>query len=164
MLPGSEPPCGIPFSACSLAHIWPVEMGRQAEEIATELRLPEGFFSEPRNFLVLPRPVHVAFDNEAVLFVPSRDGTITVRKWREDKLTAEDAEKLAPYYNQVFCWPKLNEAHPCVPFMRLLAWRMMIASHFLPAAALSAASATPNNVHTYRGERAFWRLRGKSSL
>jgi hypothetical protein len=46
MLPGNEPPQGIPFSACDLAHIWPAEMGRQADEIAAELRLPEGFFTE----------------------------------------------------------------------------------------------------------------------
>lgn len=119
MLPEREPVEGIPFSACNLAHIWPVEMIRQADEIAAELKLPDGFFAEPRNYLVLPRIVHVAFDSEAVLLVPKRDGTVVVRKWRADKLTAKDAESLSPYYNQTLQWPNSAKA-PCVPFMRLL--------------------------------------------
>ena len=138
MLGENEPVEGIPFSACDLAHIWPVEMSRQADEIAADLKLPDGFFTEPRNFLVLPRIVHVAFDSEAVLLVPKRDGTVVVRQWRADKLSAKDAENLAPYYNQTLRWSNLAEA-PCVPFMRLLVWRMMMASRAFPAATRSAS-------------------------
>ena len=71
----------LPFAACTLVHIWPKEQASAASEIATELKLPEGFFTEPRSFLVLPKDVHDAFDSEALLFLPSRSG-ILVRKWR----------------------------------------------------------------------------------
>lgn len=54
----------------TLAHIWPASYTNW-EEPCNELALPEGFHRDPRNFLLLPRDVHTAFDLGRIIFVPS---------------------------------------------------------------------------------------------
>ena len=66
----------------------------------------------------------------------------------------EDAEKLAPYYGQTLRWPKLAEARPCLPFMRLLAWRMMTASLTFPPTTDSASATHKRDVPVWHDEEA----------
>jgi hypothetical protein len=82
-----------PFGECTLAHIWPKEQEPVASRLASELRLPEGFSADPRNFLVLPRDAHDGFDNEALIFIPTRDG-IKVRAWRSEVMIPAGVEAI----------------------------------------------------------------------
>ena len=59
-----------PTSAVTLAHIWPSSYTNW-EDPQRELALPEGFYKDERNFLLLPEEVHHAFDKGHVIFVPS---------------------------------------------------------------------------------------------
>ena len=54
----------------TLAHIWPASYTNW-EDPRNELALPEGFHQEPRNFLLLLRDVHEAFDAGHIIFVPA---------------------------------------------------------------------------------------------
>ena len=129
--PGAEP---LPFGQCDLAHIWPKERQRDADAICSELKLEEGFFDEPRNYLVLPRDAALAFDREALILLPSRRGGIKVRRWRTETVLPTTAASLVSAYNgKELQWPTRLIASPCVPFMRLLAWRMLSAFRKRPA-------------------------------
>ena len=128
--PGAPP---LPLAACTLAHLWPEELEALAGEIADELHLPDGFYTEPRNYLILPKDAHDGFDNQALLFLPASNGKISVRKWRlEDRSPAEEAGS-AKYFGKELSWPNREAASPELPFMRLLAFRMMSASKERPA-------------------------------
>ena len=50
------------------------------------MALPPDFYTHPRNFLLLPRDVHEAFDAGLLGFVPSRDA-IVVRVFRRERLS-----------------------------------------------------------------------------
>jgi hypothetical protein len=129
--PGAEP---LPFGQCDLAHIWPKERQRDADAICSELKLEEGFCDEPRNYLVLPRDAAVAFDREALILLPSRRGGIKVRRWRTETVLPTTAASLVSAYDgKELQWPTRLIASPCVPFMRLLAWRMLSAFRKRPA-------------------------------
>jgi hypothetical protein len=54
----------------TLAHIWPASYTNWADA-ERELSLPPEFYKEPRNFLLLPEDVHVAFDHGRIVFVPA---------------------------------------------------------------------------------------------
>jgi hypothetical protein len=54
----------------TLAHIWPASYTNWSDA-ARELSLPPDFYREPRDFLLLPEDVHVAFDHGRVIFVPA---------------------------------------------------------------------------------------------
>ena len=68
------------FSEVTLAHIWP-ESYKNFSDYANSMGLPEGFELQPRNFLLLPRALHVAFDEGKVGFIPSRSD-IVIRVFR----------------------------------------------------------------------------------
>lgn len=117
----------LPLEACTLAHIWPSELSRLASEIAAELHLPDNFYTEPRNYLVLPKDAHDGFDNHALIFLPGIGGNITVRKWRVEDRSVEEAAAVSKYFGMELTWPNKAVATPHLPFMRLLAWRMLTA-------------------------------------
>lgn len=60
-----------PISDVTLAHVWPASSTNWGD-VEQELAMPVGFHLEPRNFMLLPRDVHVAFDEGNVIFIPSR--------------------------------------------------------------------------------------------
>jgi hypothetical protein len=62
-----------PTADVTLAHIWPASYTNW-EEPAREPSLPIGFHTEPRNFMLLPRDVHAAFDRGDVVFIPTTTG------------------------------------------------------------------------------------------
>ena len=59
-----------PMGEVALAHVWPASYTNWGD-LEEELAMPVGFHSEPRSFMLLPRDVHVAFDDGGVIFVPS---------------------------------------------------------------------------------------------
>jgi hypothetical protein len=59
-----------PIGEVTLAHVWPASYTNWGD-VEDELAMPVGFHSEPRNFMLLPRDVHAAFDDGRVMFVPS---------------------------------------------------------------------------------------------
>ena len=125
-----------PLKACTLAHIWPSEKEMLASQIAQELNLPEGFYTEPRNYLILPKDAHDGFDNESLLFMPSSGGTIKVRKWRLEDRSLEEIEAISKYDGRRLSWSLEDTASPNLPFMRLLAFRMILAHVNRPASIL----------------------------
>lgn len=142
----------LPLEACTLAHLWPSELGKEASQIAEELHLPEGFYMDPRNFLILPRDLHEGFDNLALIFLPNRDGNIMVRKWQLEHRSLEEQEALGKYFDRQLMWPEKASVTPHLPFMRLVAFRMMCAKHKKPmddpqlfAAALNASVSSRGN-------------------
>ena len=132
----------LPIDACTLAHIWPEEKKMLASAIASELKLPDGFYLEPRNYLILPRDAHEGFDNESLLFLPSANGRIKVRKWRLEDRSPAEAAAVAKYDGRELSWPNRDTASPCIPFMRLLAYRMMSAGKTRPADELDISLAS----------------------
>lgn len=125
-----------PLKACTLAHIWPSEKEMLASQIAQELNLPEGFYTEPRNYLILPKDAHDGFDNESLLFMPSTGGSIKVRKWRFEDRSLEEMEAISKYDGRRLSWSLKDTASPNLPFMRLLAFRMILAHMNRPASNL----------------------------
>lgn len=117
----------LPFEACDMAHIWPSEKAHLADEAAVELGLPVGFYKSPRNYLILPRALHVAFDKEAVLLLPSTGGDIVVRKWRVELLSEREAGEVEQYYGTTLDWPLRRVHGPHLPFMRVMAHKMLCA-------------------------------------
>ena len=73
------------FDEVTLAHIWPASYGNFGD-YAKEMALPADFHVQPRNFLLLDRELHVAFDDGRVAFLPSRAG-IKVRVLRPEGLS-----------------------------------------------------------------------------
>ena len=118
----------VPFADCTLAHIWPASMAWHADELASELRLPDGFYTHPRNFLVLPKLLEVSFDKMGVLLIPKRNGDIVVRQWGSSRHSAQEEAAVSRYYSTVLEWPTRQTHIPHLPFMRLMAFRVMCAS------------------------------------
>lgn len=101
-----------PFHEVTLAHLWPASYSNFGD-YAREMALPAGFHEQPRNFLLLPRDVHEAFDMGHIAFVPKRDGAIVLRVLRAAGLPAPVAGR-----NGVrLCLPSGK-----APFRRTLGW------------------------------------------
>ena len=85
------------FSDVTLVLIWPASYTNWGDRCSS-LALPAYFYMNPRNFLLLPKPLHDAFDRGYVVFVPSKEH-ITIRVIRREKVTLEvsdvDTRKLA---------------------------------------------------------------------
>lgn len=60
------------FSDVTLAHVWPKSY-TNSSTFADAMGLPQDFPMSPRNFLLLPRAVHVAFDTGKLAFIPSKE-------------------------------------------------------------------------------------------
>lgn len=129
----------VPFADCTLSHIWPQTMSDAADTIAEELKLPERFYEHPRNFLVLPKPLEVAFDKMGVVLIPNRSGDIVVRRWATTRLSRDEEREISKFYGQVLDWPTRAQHQPHLPFMRLMAFRVFSASKHAPAATSTGA-------------------------
>ena len=108
---------GVPrrFDQVTLAHIWPESYGNFSE-YASEMALPGDFHLQPRNFLLLSRDVHDAFDAGKLGFVPAREGHFTVRVFRREGLP----DGVASLDGVRLHLPRALEGH--VPYRRSLGW------------------------------------------
>jgi hypothetical protein len=102
------------FSEATLAHLWPASYANFSA-YAREMALPPDFYTHPRNFLLLPRDVHEAFDAGLLGFVPSRD-VIVVRVFRRERLSPG----VAALDGTLLHLPRAAEGR--VPFKRTLGW------------------------------------------
>ena len=102
------------FAKVTLAHIWP-DSYKNSAAFAREMALPVDFHLEVRNFLLLPKDVHDAFDDGKIGFIPSRDH-ITLRVFIHDGL-ADEIAALNGYHLHL---PRTHEGH--VPYKRTLGW------------------------------------------
>ena len=100
------------FDEVTLAHIWPASYGNFGD-YAKEMALPADFYIQPRNFLLLDRELHVAFDDGRIAFLPSRAG-IKVRVLRPEGLS----NAMLALDGRALHLPKPG----ATPFKRTLGW------------------------------------------
>ena len=100
------------FDEVTLAHIWPASYGNFGD-YAKEMALLVDFHTQPRNFLLLPRELHVAFDDGRVAFLPSRTG-IKVRVLHPEGLSSA----ILALDGRALHLPRPEAS----PFMRTLGW------------------------------------------
>jgi len=100
------------FDDVTLAHIWPASYGNFGD-YAKEMALPADFYTQPRNFLLLDRELHVAFDDGRIAFLPSRAG-IKVRVLRPEGLS----NAMLALDGRALHLPKPG----ATPFKRTLGW------------------------------------------
>jgi len=110
-----------PFSKVTLAHIWPASYTNWGEG-CENLAMPPEFYKNPRNFLLLTRSLHKAFDNGHVVLMPSRRH-ITIRFINREALDGKldkalDGRKLfiprrgaAPYKRQLAYFAMLAQGN-----------------------------------------------------
>ena len=145
----------VPFKEAILAHIWPSVLAPKALDAGGLLCLPEGFHVNPRNFLLLRKPVERAFDADAMLLLPRRtasegqEAVAHVFSRHMSRLpeseralfshaaiaaspaAAAAAAVAAPvcgstgYDGRLLFLPRAADGR--VPFMRLLAWKALSA-------------------------------------
>jgi hypothetical protein len=163
-------PARVPFKEAILAHIWPSVLAAKALDAAGLLCLPEAFHVDPRNFLILRKPVERAFDADALLLLPRRtagggqDAVARVFSRHLSRLPEAERALFSPttvaaspppaaaaaaaaaataataaaaaaattpvrdstgYDGRLLFLPRAAEGH--VPFMRLLAWKVLSA-------------------------------------
>ena len=86
----------VPFSEATLAYIWPASYTNWGDACEA-LALPGEFYKEPRNYLLLPKAIHDAFDHGHLIFTPSKRH-ITIRIIKHSRfthdLTAYDGKRL----------------------------------------------------------------------
>ena len=114
-----------------LAHIWPASY-QDLGPYAAEMALPGDFHANERNFLLLPRDLHLAFDSAKVCFIPCSAG-IRVRVLRPEGLCA----RVAALDGALLHVPSAAASPPRVPFTRILGWMAWLAkgaSALAPAA------------------------------
>lgn len=75
----------VSFAETTLAHIWPASYTNWGE-VCASLGLPGEFYKDPRNYLLLPKPLHDAFDRGHVVLIPDRAG-ITIRLIKASRFT-----------------------------------------------------------------------------
>lgn len=80
------------FDEVTLAHIWPASYTNWGDA-CSELALPPEFYKEPRNYLLVPKNLHDAFDRGHVIFIPSKR-SITIRFICESRWTLALDKKL----------------------------------------------------------------------
>ena len=102
------------FDEVTLAHVWPASY-QNFGDYARQMALPADFHRNPRNFLLLDRELHVAFDDGRVAFLPSRDG-VKVRVLRRAGLS----ETILALDGRALHLPE--KANGAVPFKRTLGW------------------------------------------
>ena len=107
------------FDAVTLAHVWPkalVDVARSLEGDEA-LALPPDFFNSPRNYLLLDKATHDAFDAGHIAFIPSR-GAIVVHIFQP--VTVRVSEQISRLAERQLVLPRAGEGR--VPFKRLLSW------------------------------------------
>jgi hypothetical protein len=101
-------------TAVTLAHIWPASYTNWGDACAN-LALPEKFYEDPRNYLLLPKYLHDAFDKGYVVLTPSKDG-ITISVIRHEKVRSlRDCASLMLLHRRKLIIPQNS------PYMRILA-------------------------------------------
>jgi hypothetical protein len=107
------------FDEVTLAHVWPNALVDAAPSLEDKLALalPHDFYRSPRNYLLLGKDVHDAFDAGLIAFIPSR-GAINVRAFKP--VPAAVSAQVAGLMERQLVLPRAAEGH--VPFRRLLAW------------------------------------------
>jgi hypothetical protein len=138
-----------PFNEVELAHLWPA-LYQDFGPYASQMALPGEFHSNQRNFLLLPKDLHQAFDSAKVCFIPCSAG-IRVRLLRPEGLCAH----VVALDGQLLHVPSAAATPPRVPFKRILGWMAWLAkgaSVLAPAAelemneALGASGSAEGNV------------------
>ena len=76
----------MPFAETTLAHIWPASYTNWGD-VCASLGLPGEFYKDPRNYLLLPKPLHDAFDHGHAVLIPDKTG-VTIRIIKASRLTA----------------------------------------------------------------------------
>lgn len=104
------------FIDVTLAHIWPSALMDVSPDFARELTLPADFHTSPRNYLLLPKDLHDAFDDGRVAFIPTRDSVI-IRDFRGGAFSVLSGRTLH--------LPRGCEGR--IPFKRLLSWFAWVA-------------------------------------
>ena len=137
-----------PFNEVELAHLWPASY-QDFGPYASQMALPGEFHSNQRNFLLLPKDLHQAFDSAKVCFIPCSAG-IRVRVLRPSGLSAS----VVALDGKLLHLPSAAASPPRVPFKRILGWMAWLAkgaSALAPAAehemseALGASASAAGN-------------------
>lgn len=119
----------------SVAHLWPSSSTQHVGWIGKLLGLRDDFMNDARNYLVLPKDLHDAFDEGVVVFLPRRvpltSSLIGVDVGERRQLTVRVLSErlthfrnpttraaIAAYHDKTLSWPNSNAR----PFTRLLAW------------------------------------------
>ena len=109
------------FHEVELAHVWPASY-QDFGPYAREMALPGDFFTQPRNYLLLPKDLHQAFDSARVCLIPCSAG-IRVRVLRPEGLCA----RVAAMDGALLHLPHAADSPPRVPFKRILGWMAWLA-------------------------------------
>ena len=154
----------MPFKDCIAAHIYP-RKSPFPSKLAAALALPANFMDDPRCVLLLPKPVEVAYDRQAIVLAPAL-GCITVWPAFVGRLSPHELANVAPFFGTVLEWPSKAGPDPHYPFMRLLAWACLAVLRLEPPTdprmpplvviAEQAKSASPTAAGNYGVTRAFW--------
>ena len=86
------------------------------------MALTGNFHANERNFLLLPKDLHQAFDSAKVCFIPCTAG-IRVRVLRPEGLCA----RVVALDGQLLHVPSAAATPPRVPFKRILGWMAWLA-------------------------------------
>ena len=137
-----------PFLEVELAHLWPASF-QNFGSFAAEMALPANFHATERNYLLLPKDLHQAFDSAKVCFIPCSAG-IRLRVLRPEGLCA----RVAAMDGELLHLPSAAANPSRVPFKRILGWMAWLAkgaSALAPAAeremseALGASASAEGN-------------------
>lgn len=101
-----------PFHLVTRAHLYPRSY-TNFHLFASYMSLPPDFNTNPRNFLLLDKEIHDAFDAGYVGFIP-RSGALIIRVFRPTRVTA----RVASLDGQQLHWP----IEASQPYRRILGW------------------------------------------
>lgn len=113
-----------PFHKVELAHIWPASY-QDFGYFARDMALPGDFFINPRNYLLLPRDLHEAFDGAKVCFIPCQAG-IRVRVLHGEGISG----RVAALDGTLLHLPNSAATPPGVPYKSILGWMAWLAKGF----------------------------------
>ncbi len=115
------------FSEVTLAHLFPRSY-ENFHEFASFLSLPRDFNTNPRNFLLIDRELHTAFDDGLVGFIPKNGDFPIIRVFQLSRVS----RRVADLDGQRLRWPK----EAAKPYYRILGWFAWLAKGALrvPAA------------------------------
>jgi hypothetical protein len=105
------------FRNVTLAHIYPKSFTNHGD-FAAEMALPPAFNTHPRNYLLLPRAFHSAYDAGWVALIPRSHGTIRVRVFQPHRVPAD----IRALDGRDLHLPKARGDPSKLPFLRVLGW------------------------------------------
>jgi len=110
-----------PFQEVELAHVWPASY-QDFGPYAREMALPADFHLKQRNFLLLPKDLHQAFDTARVCFIPCSAG-VRVRVLQAEGLSAS----VLALDGTLLHLPLAAADSTRVPYKRVLGWMAWLA-------------------------------------